>query len=65
MKKILTWVALLPVALVIAMVAFSPKGAVVAPASAAQASTQTSTKTSAVVMKPTARPVMYEFFTGW
>ena len=62
MKKFLTWMALIPVALVIAMVAFSPKGAVVAPGATAQAATPQS---SQVVLKPTTRPTMYEFFTGW
>jgi hypothetical protein len=60
MRKLLIWLALVPIALVVGMIAFSPKGAV-GPATSASASAQAST----VTLKPTARPVMYEFFTGW
>jgi hypothetical protein len=60
MKKILVWVALIPVAIVIGIAAFSPKGAVVPNASA-----QVAAPTSSVTLKATPRPVMYELFTGW
>ena len=64
MKKAMFWIALLPVALIVGVMAFSPKSAVT-PAGTAQASTQGVTQTSAPRLTPTATPVMYEFFTGW
>lgn len=66
MKKLMTWLAILPLAIVVGTIAFSPKSPV-APTATAQASQPAAPAAtpSAPVLKPTALPVMYEFFTGW
>ena len=58
MKKILVWLAIAPIVIVLGAALFSPKSAPVGGAQA-QAVRQT------VAAKPTALPVVYEFFAGW
>ncbi len=68
-KKLVIWLAILPVVIVVGAMAFSPKGAVapVVPAApvAAQGVAPAAPTPNTPVLKPTALPVMYEFFTGW
>lgn len=68
MKKLVIWLAMLPLVIILGAVAFSPKGAVT-PTAQAQATPDPASASAPVpnapVLKPTALPVMYEFFTGW
>lgn len=58
MKKILVWLAIAPVVLALGIALFSPKAA---PVEGAQAQAVGQPAAS----KPTALPVVYEFFAGW